>query len=206
MKVFTTTNTPKLVATIPTGELPHGLWTSGDGTRVYVALENGTGVTAIDTLTNRVIATIPGGQSAQALVYVPNAVPQGDGMANLEPLGNAGLAAHLVLVAPGASGQQPVTTVTVNNQGLIDLLEAAVTGLQPKSMYQLALAENPTAPYGQLHPLSNFMTDATGAKVVTTIGPLRQIIAEDAGTAMRRYLVIVPLRDGVPGLPVQVQR
>ena len=44
VKVFTTTNTPKLVATIPTGELPHGLWTSGDGTRVYVALENGTGV------------------------------------------------------------------------------------------------------------------------------------------------------------------
>lgn len=49
VKVFTTTNTPKLVATIPTGELPHGLWSSGDGSRVYVALENGTGVNAIDT-------------------------------------------------------------------------------------------------------------------------------------------------------------
>jgi YVTN family beta-propeller protein len=206
MKVFTTTQTPKLVATIPTGELPHGLWTSGDGTRVYVALENGTGVMAIDTLTNRVIATIPGGQSAQALVYVPNAVPQGDGMANLEPLGKSGLSAHLVLGAPGASAKQPVTTVTVNNQGLIDLLEAAVTGLEPKSMYQLALAESPSAPYGKLQPLSNFMTDATGAKIVTTIGPLRQVVAENAGASIRRYLVIVPLRDGVPGMPVQIQR
>ena len=28
------------VATIPTGALPHGLWPSGDGTRVYVGLEN----------------------------------------------------------------------------------------------------------------------------------------------------------------------
>lgn len=206
VKVFTTTNTPKLVATIPTGELPHGLWTSGDGTRVYVALENGTGVTAIDTLTNRVIATIPGGQSAQALVYIPNAVPQGDGLAHLEPLGKSGLSAHLVLEAPGASAKQPVTTVTVNNQGLIDLLEAAVTGLEPKSLYQLALAESPNVPYGKLQPLSNFMTDATGAKVVTTIGPLRQVVADHAGASIRCYLVIVPIRDGVAGMPVQVQR
>ncbi len=205
VKVFTTTNTPKLVATIPTGELPHGLWTSGDGTRVYVALENGTGITAINTLTNQIMATIPGGQSAQALVYVPDAVPKGDGMANLEPLGNSGLAAHLVMGPPGASAKRPATTVTVNNQGLIDLLEAAVTGLEPKSMYQLALAESPSAPYGKLHPLSNFMTDATGAKIVTTIGPIRQVIADDAGTSMRRYLVIVPVRDGVSGMPVQVQ-
>lgn len=50
VKVFTTTNTPKLVATIPTGELPHGLWPSGDGTRIYVALENGTEMTVIDTI------------------------------------------------------------------------------------------------------------------------------------------------------------
>jgi DNA-binding beta-propeller fold protein YncE len=27
-------------ATIPVGDLPHGIWPSGDGTRVYVGLEN----------------------------------------------------------------------------------------------------------------------------------------------------------------------
>src|SRR5437773_1556693 len=32
---------PDLVATIPVGDLPHGIWPSGDGTRVYVAFENG---------------------------------------------------------------------------------------------------------------------------------------------------------------------
>jgi len=79
-----------------------------------------------------------------------------------------------------------------------------VTGLEPKSMYQLALAESPNAPYGKLQPLSDFMTDATGAKIVTTIGPLRRVIVDDK-TPSRRYLVIVPVRDGVPGLPVQVQ-
>jgi DNA-binding transcriptional MerR regulator len=51
VKVFRTDDFSQ-VATIPVGALPHGLWPSGDGTRIYVGLENGDGVTAIDTLTN----------------------------------------------------------------------------------------------------------------------------------------------------------
>jgi YVTN family beta-propeller protein len=58
VKVFTTTDKPELVATIPTGELPHGLWPSGDGTRIYVGLENANAVTAIDTISNKVVTTI----------------------------------------------------------------------------------------------------------------------------------------------------
>ena len=74
VKVFKTSGFEQ-VATIPVGDLPHGIWPSGDGSRVYVGIENGDAVTAIDTGTNRVIATIPNGQAAQALVYVPQAVP-----------------------------------------------------------------------------------------------------------------------------------
>src|SRR5262249_38260061 len=74
VKVFRTADVEQ-VATIPVGDLPHGIWPSGDGTRVYVGIENGDAVTAIDTATNQVIATIPNGQAAQALVYVPQAVP-----------------------------------------------------------------------------------------------------------------------------------
>ena len=76
VKVFRTGDFSQ-VATIPVGELPHGIWPSGDGSRVYVGLENGDGVTAIDTLTNKVIATVPIGQAPQALTYVPDAVPIG---------------------------------------------------------------------------------------------------------------------------------
>src|ERR1700756_4005609 len=158
VKVYTTADKPEMVATIPTGELPHGIWPSGDGTRVYVALENGTGVNAIDTLTNKVIARISGGQSSQALGYVPGAVPEGDGLTNLVPIRNAGLAAHVTMGPPGAKPTDAPTTVTVNNQGLIDLLQAAVTGLQPKTNYQLALAQNPTSPYGKLEPIASFTT------------------------------------------------
>src|SRR5271156_2030196 len=62
------------VATIPVGRLPHGIWPSGDGSRVYVGLENDDMLVAIDTLSNKVIASVPIGQAPQALVYVSNAV------------------------------------------------------------------------------------------------------------------------------------
>jgi len=35
------------------------------------------------------------------------------------------------------------TTAAVNSQELVDLLEAAVTGLEPRSTYVFALATNP---------------------------------------------------------------
>ena len=68
-----------LVATIPVGKLPHGIWPSGDGTRVYIGLEIDDKATAIDTLTNTVIATAPIGQAPQGVAYVPNAVPERTG-------------------------------------------------------------------------------------------------------------------------------
>src|SRR6267143_3939928 len=86
IKVFRTDNFEQ-VATIPVGKLPHGIWPSGDGTRVYVGLENEDKVAAIDTLTNKVIATSPIGQAAQAVVYVPDAIPM------LSDNGNAAMTA-----------------------------------------------------------------------------------------------------------------
>jgi YVTN family beta-propeller protein len=115
------------------GKLPHGVWPSGDGTRVYVGLENNDLLTAIDTLTNTVIATVPIGQAAQAVVYVPNAVPDGNGTQGLQPLGVAGQAAHFKMAPTGGktAGTEAPTSVTPFDQGLIDVLEASVTGLQP---------------------------------------------------------------------------
>ncbi|MBW4444916.1 MAG: beta-propeller fold lactonase family protein [Plectolyngbya sp. WJT66-NPBG17] len=204
VKVYTTTSTPQLVATIPVGDLPHGLWPSGEGTRIYVALENGTGMVAIDTLTNKVIARNPSGQSSQALVYIPNAVPQGDGLANLQPLGDSGLAAHLIMGPPGSSPEQAATTVAVNNQGLIDIVEASVSGLQPEQSYELVLVEHPNLPYGKIEPLERFKTNQAGAAIVTTIGPIKQIVTATSET-QRRYLAIVPTQNKDQRLPVQIQ-
>jgi DNA-binding beta-propeller fold protein YncE len=207
VKVYTTTDSPQLVATIPTGELPHGIWPSGDGTRIYVALENGTGMQVIDTLSNQTIATLPGGQAAQALVYVPNAVPTGNGLSNLVSLGYSGQSVHLYLGPnDNSSASGPPTTVTLNYQGPIDLLEAAVTGLDPNASYTLGLVPNLQASEQDFQPLATFQTNAAGAQIVESLGPLRQIVAGSPQLQdqrhQKRYLEIVPAGSTEP---VQVQ-
>jgi YVTN family beta-propeller protein len=191
------------VATIPVGALPHGLWPSGDGTRIYVGLENGDAVTAIDTLTNKVIATTAIGQAPQALTYVPDAVPNGDGTQNLVPLGLAGQAAHLSMAASAADAGKAPTSVTLFDQGLVQVLEAAVTGLAPKRHYILALATQPDGG-GTLQPLTAFMTNPAGAAIVNAIGPIRPIVQSDVPTE-KQYLVILPGTADKLGAPVQVQ-
>jgi len=190
------------VATIPVGKLPHGLWPSGDGTRLYVGLENGDAMVAIDTLTNTVIASVPIGQAAQAIAYVPNAVPDGDGRQGLQPLGLAGEAAHVSL-AP-ASGVGAPTSVSLFDQGLVQVIQAAVTGLAPRAAYLLALSEHPDGS-GALEPLAAFTTNPAGAAIVDATGPIRQLI-QPGGEAPRRYLVIAQGTPGKVGAVVQIQR
>jgi YVTN family beta-propeller protein len=193
------------VATIPVGKLPHGVWPSGDGTRIYVGLENEDALAAIDTLSNTLIATIPIGQAPQAIAYVSNAVPQGDGMQNLQPLGVAGAAVHLTLSRVGddrAASKRP-TSVSLFDQGLSQVLQASVTGLEPVKPYVLALAKKPDGS-GTLQPLSAFKTNPAGAAIVTAVGPIRQLV-KDEGDTQKRYLVIAPGTADQLGAPVQVQ-
>jgi YVTN family beta-propeller protein len=204
VKVFRTDNFSQ-VATIPVGNLPHGVWPSGDGSRVYVGLENADGLAAIDTLSNKVIATVPIGQAPQAVTYVPNAVPEGDGTQNLQQLGLAGQAAHLSLAPFRESrtvGGAP-TSVTLFDQGLSQVLQASVTGLEPKQPYVLALADRPDGS-GALEPLTAFMTNPAGSAIVNAVGPIRQIV-QGGENAPRRHLVITPGIVGKLGAPVQVQ-
>jgi YVTN family beta-propeller protein len=220
VKVFRTDNFEQ-VATIPVGKLPHGIWPSGDGTRVYVGLENEDKVIAIDTLKNEVIATSPIGQAPQALAYVPDAVPamsgtvnaamtrmtvvpEGHGTSNLQPLGIAGRSADLWLAPSGAKKEEKApTSVSLSDQGLVQVLEAAVTGLEPGKPYLLALASEPSGT-GALEPLQGFMTNPAGAAIVNTIGPIRQLVRGE-NKAPRRYLVILPGTPDTHGAPVQVQ-
>jgi len=210
VKVFRTDNFEQ-VATIPTGKLPHGIWPSGDGRRVYVGLENEDKVAAIDTLKNEVIATSPVGQAPQALVYVPDAVPAASGAtnsartSNLQPLGVAGQSAQLWLAPSGAKKEEKApTSVSLSDQGLVQVLEAAVTGLEPGKPYLLALATEPSGT-GALQPLQGFMTNPAGAAIVNAIGPIRQVVRGEEKIP-RRYLVILPGTPDNHGAAVQVQR
>lgn len=205
VKVFRTDNFAP-VATIPVGNLPHGVWPSGDGSRVYVGLENADAMAAIDTLSNKVIATIPIGQAPQAVMYVPEAVPAGDtGTKNLQALGVAGSVTHLSLRAAGGpvTATAP-TSVSLFDQGLTQVLQAAVSGLSPKQTYVLALAENPNGG-GKLDQIATFMTNPAGSAIVNAIGQVRQLV-QQGGTDVRRYLVIVPKQGDNLGAPVQLQQ
>ncbi len=192
------------VASIPVGNLPHGLWPSGDGKRIYVGLENADALAAIDTATYKVVATIPIGQAPQAVAYVPGAVPQGDGMQGLQPLGIAGQAVHLQLKSVGAAeNAQAMTTVSLFEQGITQVLQASATGLEPKQPYLLALSSRADGS-GELEPLTRFMTNPAGAAIVNAVGPIRQIV--DARHAdERRYLVIAKSDGSHQGGVVQVQ-
>ena len=201
VKVFRTDDFSE-VATIPVGKLPHGVWPSGDGTRIYVGLENDDALVAIDTASNSVVATVPIGQAPQAITYVPNAVPDPDQRANLQPLGVAGEVAHLVL-APKAAAEQPSTSVSLFDQGLIQVLQASVTGLEPKQPYILALADQADGS-GALQPLAAFMTNPAGSAIVDAAGPIRQIV-QGSAKSERRYLVIAPGTAEKFGEAVQLQ-
>src|SRR5215813_6616476 len=196
VKVFRRDKTPELVVTIPVGELPHGIWPSGDGSRVYVALENGEHCVAIDTVTNKVIASIPIGQTTQALVYVPNAVPSGSGAENLMPLGVAANTARLHLEAGGTELPEAQASVAVNSLGLLDLVQIAAKGLARKASYQVYLADSNKSPFGKLEPLAVLKTNPDGAGIVQAIGPLKVLAGTDpnASTA-QRFVVVTDIKD-----------
>jgi YVTN family beta-propeller protein len=181
-----------LVATVNCGDLPHGIWGSSDGRRVYVGLENGDAVQAIDTLSNRIVATIAVGQLPQALVYVPNATEDDKGTANLKPLGPANEALHVELVPPENTESSAHASVSINSLGLIDNLQIAASGLEPRKNYRLQLVGGPR-PEGLI-----VLTAGTGGVAIAqTLGPLKQVASGSAAApAMKLEVRLGEAGDG----------
>ena len=102
-----------------------------------------------------------------------------------------------------AAAAQPPTSVSLFDQGILQVMQAQVTGLTPKQPYVLALSTAPDGS-GRLEPLSAFTANPAGAAIVNALGPIRQLVASD-DKAQRRYLVIAPGTPAQLGAPVQVQ-
>jgi hypothetical protein len=101
------------------------------------------------------------------------------------------------------TGAKAPTSVTLFDQGLVQVLEGAVTGLEPKHSYVLALSDRADGG-GKLEPLASFMTNPAGAQIVNAVGPIRQVVLGEA-EAPRRYLVIAPGTPASLGEAVQLQ-
>lgn len=173
-KVFTRGAQPRLVTTIKMGDDPHGLWPSPDNTRVYVALEDGDAIQVIDTAKHEVIATIPGGQAPQALVYVAGAVPTGEGTEGLvqQRVGFPVKKARLVVpnrpftFLPEALGAVR-GDVLARSLGNVDELTVTVSGLPAYAHFAVFLTELPTAPFGTMELVMEFNVDAKGKAMVS---------------------------------------
>lgn len=204
VKVFRRGEAPELIATIATGDLPHGIWGSPDGARVYVGLENQDAVAVIDTRSNKVIGTISVGQQPQALVYVPDAVPAGDGTSRLQPLGEAGTVAHLTLAAPRGAQKPAHATVSVNSLGPLDLVQIAASGLTPGQTYTLWLTTSRVAPFGKREALASFKANLAGAQIAQAIGPFKRILGNSGEhgdkEGGRRFLLVTEVGRTAPEL------
>jgi len=128
-------------------------------------------------------------------------------MQALQPLGVAGQTAQLWMVPTEwkgvQGGRKAPTSVALYDQGLVQVLEASITGLRPGEPYVLALSDEPSGA-GTLEPLQAFKTNPAGSAVVNAIGPIRQVVrGEDK--IRRRFLVIASGTADEHGAPVQVQ-
>ena len=204
VKVFRTDNFAQ-VATIPVGALPHGIWPSGDGTRVYVGLENGDGVTAIDTLTNKVIATTADRSGATGPDLRAGRRPERRWDAESAAARRwPGRPTHLSWLAPASPNGQGADQRDVVRPGA----GAGAGGRGHRAGAETALCSGAGDAArrcgGTLQPLTAFMTNPAGAAIVNAIGPIRQIVQGD-DPATRQYLVILSGTPDKLGAPVQVQ-
>jgi YVTN family beta-propeller protein len=171
VKVYTTDKDAMLVATIPTGALPHGIWVSDDSSRLYVGLENGDAVEVIDPATNKVIAHMPGGQAPQGLVYLSHVVAPGSGADGLVPRVND----DSVNVSLKALRGEARGFLVARQLGVVDAFEVSLFKLKPGTQYTVYLG-------GQ--QAGSLRTDAKGAANGTMIGPVRAFAAATSAQAM----------------------
>jgi YVTN family beta-propeller protein len=135
---------------------PHGLASSPDGSRIYVALQNSDAVDVIDTATDTVAATVRVGQNPMALVYVAGAVPHGDGRGGLTRQGLDRPIETLPVEVRGVPGK---ATLTVRKLDGIDQLVFNARGLPANATFTVGGVR----PDGSSTPLFSITANATGS-------------------------------------------
>lgn len=150
-----------LTDVLSSGVEPHGLWPSGDGTRLYVVNEHSDTLDVVDTSSMRVVRTLGVGQESQAVVYVSDAVPYGAGTEGLGRQGLTGQPALNKLVpvrSADAAHAGGSALVTVRPLGGVDQLQLIGRQLRLGASYSASAVC--TACGGARLPLLDFVADA----------------------------------------------
>jgi DNA-binding beta-propeller fold protein YncE len=174
--------------TVNVGALPHGLWPSADGRLLYVGLEYGDEVQAINLLTMKALPPVQIGQSPQALVYADNAVTDPASSSGLTPLTDT--AATQVLLLKGMKDEKGIGRIAVRSNGLADLVEQIFTALKPNASYTLALTRSGSAPFTADYEINKFDTDGTGKNLGQSTGLVKVMDINPANTAYRHVILL----------------
>ena len=160
--------------TINVGALPHGLWPSADGKVLYVGLEYGDEVQAIDLVNLKVISTIKIGQSPQALVYADDAVVDyTKSLENLSPLNDS--VSTQIISLNSIKGNAAHGNLAVRPIGVTDLIEQIYTNLIPGKTYTLAFSKSAVAPFTNDYEVNTFIANAQGKYSGQSIGLIKSV-------------------------------
>lgn len=170
IKIYDVLSDFKLINEIPVGAIPHGLWPSEDGNQLYIGLEFEDKVQVVDINQNKVIKTIPIGQSPQALVYAENAVNQKENKANLVSLQNK--EATIIVLKSIEATAKSKGQLSVRSIGQIDLIEQHFSFLNANSDYTLVLSTSAKGNKSN-YEISAFKADAKGKFAGHTTGLIK---------------------------------
>ena len=190
VRIFDVNNNFLQRDTINVGALPHGIWSSADGKLMYIGIEYGDHVQAINLQNMTVTATIQIGQSPQALVYADNAVGNlSKSMTSLSLLNDTASTQVVVLnnidINDNAHGRLAVRSI-----GLADLVEQAFSGLQPNTSYTLALSKSPIAPFSQDYQINTFQADSGGKYAGQSTGLIKELNTQTSKLLYRHVILI----------------
>ncbi len=115
---------------------PRGLWPSPDNSRMYIVNEHSDTVDFVDLSSMSIAKTVNVGQEGQALVYVANAVPTGNGTQNL---GRQGLfekpASNKLVDVLDSHGSNGSALATVRPQNGLDMFQLIGRNLRLNTTY-----------------------------------------------------------------------
>jgi YVTN family beta-propeller protein len=150
---------PQLVATIPVGDTPHGVWPSADNSHVYVGEENADSLSIIEVRTQRVVGRVQAGQSPQAVIFAGGAAA-GAAAGALRRMPPGRIERRSILV-PGNSGAK--AKAVIRSLDDVDLVDISVRGAAPGAMYDAFAVERAAPPHGRAVKLAHLMTRSDGA-------------------------------------------
>jgi DNA-binding beta-propeller fold protein YncE len=178
IRVFDVASDFEQINTISVGGLPHGIWSSADGKRMYIGLEYGDMVQGINLETMTASNPVQIGQSPQALVYADNAVSDPNNHEGLVPLNDKTITQIVNLTGVGRVGSS-IGRLAIRSIGLTDLIEQIFTGLKPNTSYTLGLTRSDKMPYHPDYELNSFITDGTGKYLGQSTGLIKSIGGTD---------------------------